>query len=174
MDAQYRIEREKQRFVLNHIRSVEGESRITSDYLQDIRAQREKAKHTLIVFIKERGDSLTSLFRKLESLISTKIMKGECEERETPPQNICRNGLFASYFKCYVQMAEMEINSVLVEFTTVNGGNPACHFSKNGELLLGSVEEQAQTNQIGSLLIICSNQSYMKGSHALQNNAKYI
>lgn len=152
MDAQYRIEREKQRFVLNHIRSVEGESRITSDYLRDIRAQREKAKHTLIVFIKERGDSLTSLFRKLESLISTKIMKGECEERETPPQNICRNGLFASYFKCYVQMAEMEINSVLVEFTSVNGGNPACHFSKNGELLLG-IGRRTSTNKSNWFII---------------------
>lgn len=145
MDAQDRIEREKQRFVLNHIRSVEGESRITSDYLQDIRAQKEKAKHTLIVFIKERGDSLTSLFRKLESLISTKIMKRECEER--PPQNICRNGLFASYFKCYVKMAEMKINSVLVEFTSVNGGNPACHFSKNGEIHLGISRRTTKNNQ---------------------------
>lgn len=133
--SQDHIEKEKKMFVLNHIRSVDGESRITSDYLQDIRTQKGKAKHTLIVFIKKEDDTLASLYRKLESLISTKIMKGECDKR--PPLGTCSNGMFLSYFKCRVTMDETGINSVLVEFTSFNDRNPECHFSKHGEIYLG-------------------------------------
>lgn len=139
VDSQDRIlEQKKMRFIRTHIRSVQEESTITSDYLEDIRSQKDKVKHTLIVFIKEKEDTLTSLFRKLESLISTKIMKGDCNMYDTEqPQRTCNNGIFSSYFKCYVKMAETGINSVLVEFTSVNFGNPACKLSKNGEILLG-------------------------------------
>lgn len=139
VDSQDHIfEQKKMRFILNHIRSVQEESTITSDYLEDIRSQKDKVKHTLIVFIKEKGETLTSLFRKLESLISTKIMKGDCDMHKIKqPKRTCNNEIFSSYFKCNVKMAETGINSVLVEFTSVNDGNPECQFSKTGEIRLG-------------------------------------
>lgn len=142
MDSQDPIEPEKKKFIENHIRSVQEESTITSDYLEDVRSQKGKEKHTLIVFIKKDGNNLTTLFRKLESLISKKIMKGKCNEK---PQTTCNNGMFSSYFKCRVTMAETRINAVLVEFTSVNDINPACRFSKHGVIHLGISKRSSQS-----------------------------
>lgn len=64
MDAQDRIGREKQRFVLNHIRSVEGESRITSDLSPRYTGTERKSKTHLDCIYKGKGRFTDVTFQK--------------------------------------------------------------------------------------------------------------
>lgn len=99
-------------------------------------AARPGKKHTYIVVLKSIDNEVESLYKELDSLISSKINKKEeaCKrQRKNMPKGVCE---YFTYWICSIQMNELKTKSYLAEFDPQN--RSFCKYSDQGTFELGA------------------------------------
>lgn len=105
-------------------------------------------KHTYIVVLKKNDIDVGSLYKELDTLVSSKIKNKEqaCQKKRNNMRKVCQQ---PSYWICSIQMNELKTKSYLAEFDVQH--KTFCRFSEYGKFKLGVKEVTSTSFEVDHL-----------------------